>query len=182
MILNICFQAYSQTDLCFCVAEILQDNTGTNPNRKLPQVVFSAVLGVVQSIIPSGVLPLGPKKNNIQCKRSHVCLGADGIIEMQAQLNSSVSKRAPMRLQLSIHLDLNQVPQMQNHKTSKSIISITIERLIRSIGNYIHNCCCQPFSNFFRLRLVESQSWAFSSVFFIPENCFLIACMPPKIS
>jgi len=55
MILNICFQAYSQTDLCFFMAEILQNNTGTNRNRSLPRVVFSAVLGVIQSIIPSGV-------------------------------------------------------------------------------------------------------------------------------
>jgi len=55
MMLNICFQAYSQTDLCFYIAEIVQNKTGTNNNRSLPRVFFSAALGAVQIIIPSGV-------------------------------------------------------------------------------------------------------------------------------
>jgi len=55
IILNICFQVYSQTDLCFYIAEMLQNNTGTNGNGSLPRLAFSAVLGIVQSIIPSGV-------------------------------------------------------------------------------------------------------------------------------
>jgi len=53
--LNICFQAYSQTDLCFYVGELLQDKTGTNGNRSLPRVAFSTLLGILQNIFPSGV-------------------------------------------------------------------------------------------------------------------------------
>jgi len=49
------FQAYSQTDLCFYIADLLQKNTPTNEKRRLPGLAFSAVLGVVQTKIPSGV-------------------------------------------------------------------------------------------------------------------------------
>jgi len=53
--LNIIFQAYSQTDLCFYIGELLQDKTGTNGSRGLPRVALSTVLGLAQNVFPSGI-------------------------------------------------------------------------------------------------------------------------------
>jgi len=55
MIHHIFFQSYSQADFCFSISDILQKNTGTNGNKALPWVAFSAVLGIVRSLTPSGV-------------------------------------------------------------------------------------------------------------------------------
>lgn len=54
VVLNIFFQIYSQTDLCFCITDVLQKKTGFNEKGALPRMAFSIFLGVIQSMSPSG--------------------------------------------------------------------------------------------------------------------------------